>query len=343
MKSFLILFFGLFLPWSALAAPPETSLFPESKNIVSRWYLDEVSGVRYDSVGSNDLTDNNTVSSTTGWTGTGGGFDYSADFTSTNSEFLSISDGTQTGLDFDGDFTFSAWVNIKTAPSSVYTLVGKSPDDQYRFFYRNPTLLQSDIWNNASESQVEETQDLGTDSWNLVTLVWDVSIPQGYLYLNGSLIGSTMTNTAATSISNENGNFQLGATANSLFLNGRMQDAKVWGLALTSTGVLEEYEVYTTVPAGEEEEEETGTGALMGSGSLIILHGACNQFTGTGEDATCSQWDTSIEIPAIEFFVRMIGKILLSVLVIIIIIIIPFKILFSVCKFFFNIFAQRFR
>ncbi len=43
---------------------------------------------------------------------------------------------------------------------------------------------------------------------------------------------------------------------------------------------------------------------IYSSGSLILLHTACNTFAGTGADSTCTHEDTSIEIPAIRSVVR---------------------------------------
>ena len=49
-------------------------------NLIAFWQLEEASGVRYDSEGSNNLTDNNTVTSATGVVGD------AAQFTRSNSE-----------------------------------------------------------------------------------------------------------------------------------------------------------------------------------------------------------------------------------------------------------------
>lgn len=105
-------------------------------NLVSAWELDEASGTRFDSHGSNDLTDNNTVGS-----GTGLVHGTAADFEADNSETLSHANNSslQTG---DIDFTFEAWVKAETLSSSSYPeLLGmwSNADGQrdYSLFYHS--------------------------------------------------------------------------------------------------------------------------------------------------------------------------------------------------------------
>lgn len=91
----------------------------QRQGIVSYWKLDEQSGNRADSIGSNTLTDNNTVLYDTGKVGN------AADFEATNSEYLSITDASQSGLNFTGTEVFlSAWIK----PESLVTagIVNKS-------------------------------------------------------------------------------------------------------------------------------------------------------------------------------------------------------------------------
>jgi hypothetical protein len=84
----------------------------EKVDLLSYWDLDEASGTRYDSHGSYDLTDNNTVGSTTN--------SYPANlqgrvayFVSANSEYLSRADDL--GVNWSGDLSIALWFN----PSSV--------------------------------------------------------------------------------------------------------------------------------------------------------------------------------------------------------------------------------
>ena len=70
--------------------------------LAAYWKLDEASGTRSDSAASSHLTDNNTVTVNAGKRGN------AAQFTRTNSEFLSIADNPSVSTG-DIDFTIAAW------------------------------------------------------------------------------------------------------------------------------------------------------------------------------------------------------------------------------------------
>lgn len=78
-----------------------------STSLVSYWELEESSGTRVDSHGSNDLTDNNTVLSASGVRGD------AADLESSNSEYLS--NLSQTGMaPGTGNFSISLWAKVES-------------------------------------------------------------------------------------------------------------------------------------------------------------------------------------------------------------------------------------
>lgn len=72
-------------------------------NLISYWKLEEASGSRADSGGTNHLTDNNTVTQAAGKLGN------AAQFTVANSEFLSIADNSSLSIGGTQQFTFSFW------------------------------------------------------------------------------------------------------------------------------------------------------------------------------------------------------------------------------------------
>lgn len=88
-----------------------------STDLISAWFMDETSGIRYDTWGDNDLADINTVDYTTGIVNN------AAHFVSANSEQLIASNDVtlQTG---DIDFWFTGWLRAH-ANSSNYKIWGK--------------------------------------------------------------------------------------------------------------------------------------------------------------------------------------------------------------------------
>lgn len=77
-----------------------------TNDLISFWKLDEASGTRSDSFGSNDLTDNNTVGQ-----GTGNVYANCADLETSNSEYFSDADDVSHS---SGSFTFSCWVKLES-------------------------------------------------------------------------------------------------------------------------------------------------------------------------------------------------------------------------------------
>ena len=122
---------GLLIPAAALGVPaiarPQIFHGPVAHSaganlltsLISFWELEESSGTRVDAHGSNDLTDNNTVTSNTGKVGT------CAQFTEANDEFLSHADtaSLQTG---DINFTYCAWIYIDSIANTFPRVIDKA-------------------------------------------------------------------------------------------------------------------------------------------------------------------------------------------------------------------------
>lgn len=110
------------------ATPAGSSLLD---GLVAYWKLDEASGTRNDSVGSNHLTDNNTVTQAVGKIGN------AAQFTATNLESLSIADNADLSTG-DIDFGFATWVYLDSKGTSRYIATkgeGNGTNDEFLFGY----------------------------------------------------------------------------------------------------------------------------------------------------------------------------------------------------------------
>lgn len=82
-------------------------------NLVAMWRLEEASGTRYDSKGTNNLTDINTVTQVAGKIG------YAAKFTMANSEYLSIADNATVSTG-DVNFALAGWCKFDSNGTSGY-------------------------------------------------------------------------------------------------------------------------------------------------------------------------------------------------------------------------------
>ena len=102
-------------------------------NLVSYWKLDEESGERADSHGSNPLSDNNTVLYDTGKIGN------AANFELDNAEYLSHADNADLSFSGNDPFTIACWVNMETKDGTANRIVSKSAGEgniEYRLSYR---------------------------------------------------------------------------------------------------------------------------------------------------------------------------------------------------------------
>lgn len=112
------------------------------RGLISYWKLEEASGTRVDSYGTNDLTDNNTVTQAEGKLG------QAAQFTRANSEYLSIADNASLSTG-DIDFTMAVWV---------------SPDSLGTGFDRN-ILSKVLTWATDIEFRLAQYRD---DTWQFI-------------------------------------------------------------------------------------------------------------------------------------------------------------------------------
>jgi len=91
----------------------------QRQGIVSYWKMDEESGTRADSIGANTLADNNSVLYGTGKVGN------ASDFEAGNTEYLSKTDASQTGLDIVTDLSLIAWVKLES--NEYGDVISKAP------------------------------------------------------------------------------------------------------------------------------------------------------------------------------------------------------------------------
>lgn len=208
--------------------------------LVSWWELDEVSGVRYDSHGSNDLTDNNTV-----------GCEYQgplgvvASTVEANSEYLS-----STSADFTpaGSFSASLWVYITssdvcffmgkefTDPQSEWSLLtGAAGDLEGRFWGGGLTQAGPPAAGWAGRPNNWSAPNL--NKWWLLTYVYDAIAHTVTMYLNDA--AGTPASTGVRTLSELGGAFTLLGGARSTYDTNKAASAGFWTKALSGAEVAE--------------------------------------------------------------------------------------------------------
>lgn len=213
-------------------------------NLVSYWKLDETSGTREDIHAANDLTDVNTVGAATGKINDGADFEFS------NSEYLSISDASQTGLDGMTDFSVSLWFYQESVAATYPQLVSKwSETGNQRsytvanvggsiYFYHSPDgagpnlrSVNGGAVSNATWYHVVGTATTGTNNLKI--------------YVNGTNVSSDTV--AGAGIYNGTAAFQIGhadgpfAGSSNQYFDGIIDEVGVWSRVLTGAEVAELY------------------------------------------------------------------------------------------------------
>lgn len=226
------------------------------------WHLSESSGVRYDSTGNNnDLTDNNTVaSSTSGKVGT------CADFELDNSESLSIADASVTGLEMSGagGFSIRTWIKIESqilTDQTVVGLVGKylATGDKRNYLlsllsenfdttgnaecYSIYCRYTSDgTFTNSTATLFYTAQNTFTSTdigvWKQITAIVDVANKSLTLLVNNSSVSNTLDATyrGATTVADKDCAFALGAGngGTAQYFDGLMDETQVYAGLMTT-------------------------------------------------------------------------------------------------------------
>lgn len=203
---------------------------------------------RSDSTGLNNLTDNNTVPSDTGI------ISNAAKFTYTNAEYLSIADGSQTGLDFTGNVSFSFWIYLTQLPSStaqkcqVITKLGPSQATQaYQLFIDQTTNKLMFFWRDGSNNSYYSFFECDTafvsgdlNKWKHIVVTITLSPPSAIFYIDGSAKTDTTIAADAPSWQDVTTQFSIGGPQDGYY-DGRIDEVGIWSRVITPTEVTSLY------------------------------------------------------------------------------------------------------
>ena len=176
---------------------------------------------------------------------------HSIDLEEASSQYLSITDAAQTGLDITGDMTIECWVKNESATISGdfrYIISKIKVDDDERSFrigyYNNAGTPQIDVGissNGVDAIYLRKNQTLTAGNWFHIAIVYDASAGSIETFVNGSSIG---TNTGyPNSIYNGVSDFMIGthhSTGN--YWDGLIDDVRVWSDIRTATEISDNYQ-----------------------------------------------------------------------------------------------------
>lgn len=208
---------------------------PGTANLVSYWSLEEASGTRADSHGSNDLTDNNTVTNTTGIQGNAAVFD------NANSEFLNISDGAQSGLDLGtGVFGVSFWCRTSNTTDLQQPFMKGNAGSGGSWYGVYPATGPATLTfgfacdNGTSIDIATNSTTINDGSWHHIVATRNGSNLQ--LYVDNGSPGSGTDNSRNVSSSQE---FAIGyrPVNNIRYWDGEIDEFGIWTMALSADHV----------------------------------------------------------------------------------------------------------
>ncbi|HRH22459.1 MAG TPA: SpvB/TcaC N-terminal domain-containing protein [Candidatus Paceibacterota bacterium] len=173
----------------------------------------------------------------------------STDLELSSSQFWSIADASQTGLDMSTVLTFSAWIKPESFDNgTIQTLVhkGDASQESYKLYMYNAGGTHMMFFRPSSSGAYEETlawtlgSTIPTGAWTHVVFTWTGSGSVGELWINGVSQG-TQTG-SVTSLYNSARKLAIGAmletdSVSTYYVDGLMDDVRIWSRKLTSTEI----------------------------------------------------------------------------------------------------------
>ncbi|MBI2600320.1 LamG domain-containing protein [Candidatus Daviesbacteria bacterium] len=259
------------------------------QGLIGYWKLDESSAgsaavTRYDPFGPNNLTDKNTVASTTGKVGT------AATFAIASTEYLCSDnnfDGTCDDLNADlstgaVDFTVSAWVNLTT--KSGYRRIASKDDGataEWVLYYDSSSDRFGFGTRNSNESVLDNNGPVSTSTWYYLVGWHDAANDLNCLQINNGTPNCAAT--AGNEPTDTAGPFYIGSLnpsrgATNNYMDGSIDEVVFWKRILSAQ---ERMDLYNSGSG----QTYSGGGGFHGSAlGINVLPAVADGFTGKGRN-----------------------------------------------------------
>ena len=179
----------------------------------------------------------------------------STDLESGSSQYWSITDGDQTGLDITGDITIECWIKLESIGADVKVIASKwsgntdtniSYDIEYHESLDKITFNFSPNGTGASQENLySDVVNFTTGVWYHIAVTFDASTSTAIFYIDGSSVNSDTG--SATSIYNGTAPFVVGARLNNgssviKFFDGLIDEVRVWNDIRTTSEISDNYQ-----------------------------------------------------------------------------------------------------
>jgi len=255
-----------------------------TNNLQAFWELEEASGTRADRHSTNQLTDNNTVTSNPGKVGTAG------QFTSANSEYLTRADNASLSTG-DIDFTFAAWLYADTLPGTTMYAVTKWSWDaslnEYTIVMLSSNKLRFQVRSSSAYGIAEWGSTASTGTWYFV-VGWHDSVNNVVgISVND---GTPVTVAHTTGVQDTTTPFGIGQNGElTEYWNGRIDQVGFWKRTLTTA---EKTALYNN-GNGLSYDEMTLQGVGPGKVSQALQFDGATDYVSVADNATLDATDTA--------------------------------------------------
>lgn len=194
---------------------------PLLAGLESYWKLDETSGTRLDSCGTNNLTSNGSTGSTAGKIGN------AAQFVPALSQNLSLADNASLSIGAGVSLSISLWVYPTGTGNRTILSKGFGPNGGgYLIYLLGTDRILWQIYEGGSQYGVQ-SDVLSLSTWHHVVVTYDVSTTKMQVYLDNGTPAEQAS--GPTSIPDDTGTFRIGAfTAGGDYFDGAIDETGLW-------------------------------------------------------------------------------------------------------------------
>ncbi|MBU1457039.1 MAG: LamG domain-containing protein, partial [Proteobacteria bacterium] len=155
--------------------------------------------------------------------------EYIADLEDGSSQYYTLADASQTGLDITGSFTIATWIKRESADQHTIVAKGVTDTSGYRFYFsgtHNPVLT-------LAGTSVTSTETIATTGKHIhLAVTFDTVANVVNFYQDGNLLSSHSNSTDPTDNAEA---FRIGSKSDAAaaLWDGQLKDVAMWNVALT--------------------------------------------------------------------------------------------------------------
>ena len=186
----------------------------------------------------------------------------SLDVERSSSQYASIADGSQTGLDITENITVEAWIKMESLPTSgaEWNVVGKwanagNVGQSYAlnvYDVSGDVVLRGIVGDGSAFGYLTSTPGFQAGIWYHIAFSWKAIDGSMKLYVNGSDTGASNGGSVLSGILNGNGPFYIGSadfdgngSADAHF-DGLIDDARIWDTVRSPAEIANNYSAELT-------------------------------------------------------------------------------------------------